>query len=54
MTAWVFEARYCPNEIKKTKLYTYTSPAAGINFLLPAGRSQSLVPSLINVLVFEL
>jgi hypothetical protein len=37
MTAAVFEARLCPtwlNEIKKTKLYTYTSPAAGINFLL--------------------
>jgi|GEM_PF-2473622 len=41
MTAAVFEARICPtwlNEIKKTKLYTYTSPAAGINFLLwPVG-----------------
>lgn len=41
MTAAVFEARSCPtwlNEIKKTKLDTYTSPAAGINFLLGAGR----------------
>ncbi len=37
MTAAAFEARLCPtwpNEIKKTKLRTYTSPAAGINFLL--------------------
>jgi len=37
MTAAAFEARHCPtwvNEIKKTKLHTYTSPAAGINFLL--------------------
>ena len=37
MTAAAFEARLCPtwlNEIKKTKLFTYTSPAAGINFLL--------------------
>lgn len=37
MTAAAFEARSCPtwqNEIKKTNLYTYTSPAAGINFLL--------------------
>jgi len=40
MTAAVFEARHCPtwlNEIKKTKLYSHTKPAAGINFLLPAG-----------------
>ena len=39
MTAADFEARLCPtwlNEIKKTKLYTYTSTAAGINFLLAA------------------
>ncbi|WP_252587673.1 hypothetical protein [Solitalea agri] len=37
MTAWVFEARHCPtlpNEIKKTKLQTYTEPQAGINILL--------------------
>jgi hypothetical protein len=37
MTDAVFEARFCPmwlNEIKKTKIYTYTAPAAGINFLL--------------------
>ncbi len=37
MTAWVFEAHHCPtllNEIKKTKLQTYTSPQAGINILL--------------------
>ena len=37
MTAWVFEARHCPtllNEIKKTKLQTYTSPQAVINILL--------------------
>jgi len=37
MTIWVFETRLSPtwlNEIKKTKLYTYTSPAADINFLL--------------------
>lgn len=37
MTAAAFEARLCPpwpNEIKKTKLYSNTSPAAGINFLL--------------------
>ena len=40
MTAAAFEARLCPtwlDEIKKTKLHTYTSPAAGINFLLAAG-----------------
>jgi hypothetical protein len=39
MTAAAFEARLCPtwlNEIKKTKFYTYTKPAAGINFLLAA------------------
>jgi hypothetical protein len=37
MTAWGFEACICPtllNEIKKTKLQTYTSPQAGINILL--------------------
>jgi|GEM_PF-6510005 len=37
MTAAAFEARSCPtwaNEIKKTKFYTYTKPAAVINFLL--------------------
>ena len=37
MTAWAFEARLCPtllNEIKKTKLQTYTAPQAGINILL--------------------
>ena len=37
MTAWVLEARHCPtlpNEIKKTKLQTYTEPQAGINILL--------------------
>ena len=37
MTAADFEAVSCPtwkNEIKKIKLHTYTSPAAGINFLL--------------------
>ena len=42
MTCRGFETRHCPtwpNEIKKTKLYTCTSPAAGINFLLGAGRS---------------
>jgi hypothetical protein len=41
MTAWVFEARHCPtllNEVKETKLQTYTSPQAGINILLGAGR----------------
>jgi len=39
MTAAAFEARSCPtlpNEIKKTKLYNYAKPAAGINFLLGA------------------
>jgi len=37
MTAAAFEARQSPpfpNEIMKTKLCTYTKPAAGINFLL--------------------
>jgi len=37
VTAWVFEALHCPallNEIKKTKLQTYTQPQAGINILL--------------------
>lgn len=36
MTAWAFEALHCPtlpNEIKKTKLQTYSSPQAGINIL---------------------
>jgi hypothetical protein len=45
MTAAVFEARLCPtwlNEIKKTKLYNYTSPAAGINFLLKSPKCGSL------------
>ena len=40
MTAWGFEARHCPtllNEIKKTKLQTYTAPQAGINILLWPG-----------------
>ena len=44
MTAADFEARLCPtwlNEIKKTKLYNYTKPAAGINFLLCAGANDS-------------
>ena len=53
MTAAVFEARLCPtwvNEIKKTKLYTYTSPAAGINFLLwaVAGLSNGEVTEAVN------
>jgi len=42
VTAAVFEARFCPplrNEFKKTKLYTNTSPAAGTNLVLAAGRS---------------
>jgi hypothetical protein len=37
MTAWVSEARHCPNllnEINKTKLQIYTSPQAGINISL--------------------
>lgn len=37
MTAWALEALHCPtllNEIKETKLQTYTSPQAGINILL--------------------
>jgi len=36
VTAWVFEALHYPtllNEIKKTKLEFYNSPAAGINIL---------------------
>jgi len=50
MTAAAFEARLCPtwlNEIKKTKLYSHTSPAAGINFLLCV---VPLVPSLLFAL----
>jgi len=46
MTAWVFEARHCPtllNEIKKTKLQTYTSPQAGINILLAAVAFRYLI-----------
>ena len=46
MTAWVFEARFCPtllNEIKKTKLQTYTEPQAGINILLCV---RALIPNL--------
>ena len=48
MTAAAFEARLCPtwqNEIKKTKLYTNTSPAAGINFLLAVVRPFSALHS---------
>ena len=40
MTAAAFEALLFPrdrNEIKKTKLYTNTSPAAGINTVLAVG-----------------
>jgi hypothetical protein len=56
MTAWVFEARNCPtlpNEIKKTKLQIYTSPQAGINILLGAGRSRSIffVSEVVSVVV---
>lgn len=43
MTAAAFEVRHCPTwvkEIKKTKLYTYKSSAAGINFLLCAALNQ--------------
>ena len=46
MTAWAFEARHCPtllNEIKKTKLQIYISPQAGINILLVAVRSSTLL-----------
>jgi hypothetical protein len=48
MTAAAFEARLCPtwlNEIKKTKLYTNTSPAAGINFLLATVGFRTLIVS---------
>ena len=41
MAAADFEAASCPrvrNEIKKTKLYSNTEPAADINTLLAAGR----------------
>jgi len=50
MTAAAFEARLCPtwlNEIKKTKLYNYTSPAAGINFLCaPSMSAVSKIPKI--------
>jgi len=52
MTAAVFEARPCstwPNEIKKTKLYIYTSPAAGINFLLWRVNRYLIKPIVTNV-----
>jgi len=45
MTAWVFEAHHCPtllNEIKKTKLQTYTAPQAGINILCAPSMARLL------------
>ena len=45
MTAWVFEAHHCPtlpNEIKKTKLQTYTSPQADTNILCVPSMAQLL------------
>jgi hypothetical protein len=50
MTAAAVEARLCPtwqNEIKKTKLYSHTLPAAGINTVLAV---VGLRPSLSVVL----
>jgi hypothetical protein len=53
MTAAAFEARSYPmllNEIKETKLYTNTSPAAGINFLLATvGFRPSTVSLFLNL-----
>ena len=53
MTAWVLEAHHCPtllNEIKKTKLQPHTTPQAGINILLGAGRFRQsiLLPNLLK------
>ena len=49
MTAAAFEARLCPkrlNEIKKTKLFTYTSPAAHKLFVVASWVSYVIVSRL--------
>jgi hypothetical protein len=47
MTAWVLEARHCPtllNEIKKTRLQTYTEPQAGINIVCAPSMVRLNIP----------